>query len=396
MSAALYRPGVLLLIGFAAVAQIGGAMYTPSIPAMAEAFAAPMMTIQLTMTVYLAGYAIAQIVVGSLSDRFGRSGVMLGGLSIFTAASFAGAFAPSIEILIAIRLIQACGAWAGLVVSRAIIRDCFDPSQSARYMAYLGMAMGLMPALSPLLGGTLQVWFGWQANFLGMAAIGLAALLWSTATLRETLPREKRKATAPGLLMADYVELLRSPAFLGYGLALAMATAIFFVFLSGGPAVMIGGYRVPPDIYGFYALSMPSGFIAGNYLSSRIAHRVSLDRAIVYGFVLKAIACVMLVLASMIDGFTAAGFVLPMVLIGIGGGLVTPNCFAGVVRGDPSLAGTASGLSGFIQMTTAALATLVMGAIHDDTLLPYAAMQSALTLLGAAMFWVLIRRALRK
>lgn len=396
MSAALYRPGVLLLIGFAAVSQIGGAMYTPSIPAMAEAFAVPMMTIQLTMTVYLAGYAIAQIVVGSLSDRFGRRGVMLGGLSIFTAASFAGAFAPSIEILIAIRLIQACGACAGLVVSRAIIRDCFDPSQSARYMAYLGMAMGLMPALSPLLGGSLQVWFGWQANFLGMAAIGLAALLWSTASLRETLPRDKRKAMAPGLLLAGYVELLRSPAFLGYGLALAMATAIFFVFLSGGPAVMIGGYRVAPDIYGFYALSMPSGFIAGNYLSSRIAHRVSLDRAIVYGFVLKAIACAMLVLASMIDGFTAAGFILPMVLIGIGGGLVTPNCFAGVVRGDPSLAGTASGLSGFIQMTTAALATLVMGAIHDDTLLPYAAMQSALTLLGAAMFWVLIRRALRK
>lgn len=395
MSAVVYRPGVLLLIGFAAVSQIGGAMYTPSLPAMAGAFDAPMMTVQLTMTVYLVGYAVAQILVGSLADRFGRRVVMLSGLSLFTAASFAGAFASNIETLIAIRLVQACGACVGLVVSRAIIRDCYDTSQGARYMAYLGMAMGLMPALSPLLGGSLQVRFGWWANFLGMAAIGLAVLLGSAVSLRETLPREKRTGMEPSVLFANYAKLLRSSAFLAYGLALALASAIFFVFLSGGPVVMIGGYGVSPDIFGFYALSMPSGFISGNYLSSRIAHRVSLDRAIAYGFVFKVVACALMIFAPMIGDFGAARFVLPMFLIGIGAGLITPNCFAGVVRGDPSLAGTASGLSGFIQMGAAALATLVMGAIRHDSLLPYATLQLGLTLLGAVFFWLFIRHALR-
>jgi DHA1 family bicyclomycin/chloramphenicol resistance-like MFS transporter len=395
MSAAVYRPGVILLIGFAAVSQIGGAMYTPSIPAMAKAFDAPMMTIQLTMTVYLIGYAIAQILVGSLSDRFGRRAVMLWGLSLFTAASIAGAFAPTIEALIAIRLVQACGACVGLVLSRAIIRDCFDPSQSTRYMAYLGMAIGVMPALSPLLGGTLQVWFGWSANFLGMAAIGLAALLGSVVSLRETLPHDKRRGLEPRNLFANYATLLRSPAFLAYGIATAISTAIFFVYLSGGPMVMIGGYGVSPDIYGFYAISMPFGFISGNYLSSRISHRVSLGRAISYGFVVKVIGCALMIFAPMVGDFGAARFVLPMFLIGIGGGLITPNGFAGVVRGDPSLAGTASGLSGFMQMAAAALATLVMGAIRQDSLLPYATLQLGLTLLGAVFFWLLIRTALR-
>lgn len=391
MSAAVYRPGVILLIGFAAVSQIGGAMYTPSLPAMAKAFGAPMMTIQLTMTVYLIGYAVAQILVGSLSDRYGRRAVMLSGLSLFTAASIAGAFAPTIETLIAIRLVQACGACVGLVVSRAIIRDCFDASESTRYMAYLGMAIGLMPALSPLLGGGLQVWFGWSANFLGMAAIGLAVLLVSTVSLRETLPHDNRRSMEPRNLFANYATLLRSSAFLAYGIATAISTAIFFVYISGGPMVMIGGYGVSPDVYGFYALSMPSGFISGNYLSSRIAERISLDRAITYGFVVKVIGCGLLIVAPLVGDLGAARFVVPMFLIGIGSGLIIPSGFAGVVRGDPSLAGTASGLSGFMQMAAAALATLAMGAIRHDSLLPYATLQLALTLLGAVFFWLFIR-----
>ena len=396
MPASSYRPGVLLLIGFTAVSQIGGAMYTPSLPAMAQAFNAPMMTIQLTMTVYLIGYAVAQIIVGSLSDWFGRRSVMLSGLALFTAASLAGAFAPSIEMLIAVRLIQACGACVGLVVSRAIVRDCFDPSESARYMAYLGMALGLMPALSPIVGGMLQVWFGWQANFLGMAVIGFAAFAGSAISLRETLPLENRRTTDLNKLLAGYTILLRKPDFLAYSSSVSMATAVFFVFLTGGPMVMIGGYGVSPDIYGFYALSMPCGFISGNYLSSRIVRRVSIDRAIVYGYLLKLIACVLIIAAPTFGDFGAVRFIFPMFLIGIGAGLIMPNSFAGVVKGDPAQAGTASGLSGFIQMASAAIATIAMGSISTTTLLPYAMLQFVLSVLGIGLFWLLISFAWRQ
>jgi len=396
MSASQYRPGVLLLIGFTAVSQIGGAMYTPSLPAMADAFAAPAMTIQLTMTVYLIGYAVAQILVGSLSDRFGRRAIMLSGLALFTVASFAGALAPTIEVLIVIRLIQACGACVGLVVSRAIIRDCFDASQATRYMAYLGMAMGLMPALSPIVGGSLQVWFGWWANFIGMGVIGLAALVGSLIWLRETLSPENRHGIAVSSLIAGYSILLRSPAFLAYASSAGFSTAIFFVFLSGGPLVMIGGYGVSPDVYGFYAMAMPAGFITGNFLASRIAAIVSMDRAIAYGYLLKFAACVTILAAPYMGDFGAARFVVPMVVIGFGAGLITSNSFAGVVRDHPKLAGTASGLSGFMQMASAALATIAMGAIPADTMEPYALLQLSLTLFGALLFWIFIGLATRR
>ncbi len=396
MSTAVYRPGVLLLIGYTAVSQIGGAMYTPSLPAMAQAFAAPTLTIQLTMTVYLIGYAVAQIVVGSLSDWFGRRSIMLSGLAIFTIASVAGAFAPTIEALIAIRLVQACGACVGLVVSRAIVRDCFDASESTRYMAYLGMAMGLMPALSPLVGGALQVWLGWQANFLAMAWVGFAAFAGSALSLRETLPLEKRRATDPRMLFAAYVTLLRRPDFIAYTFAGAIATAMFFVFLSGGPVVMIAGYGVSPDIYGFYAISMPAGFISGNYLASRIAQRVSIDGAIFYGFLLKLAAGVLIIVAPSIGDFGAARFIVPMIMIGLGSGMITPNGFAGVVKGDPALAGTASGLSGFLQMAGAAVATYFMGVIPHDTLAPYGVLQLMLALVGTVVFGVFINLAWRQ
>ncbi|MBZ0217078.1 MAG: multidrug effflux MFS transporter [Fimbriimonadaceae bacterium] len=397
MSAADYRPGVFLLIAYAAVSQIGGAMYTPSLPAMAEAFNAPIMTIQLTMTVYLIGYAVAQVVVGSLADSFGRRAVMQSGLALFTLASLAGAFAPNIETLIAIRLLQATGACAGLVVSRAIVRDCFDPAESGRYMAYLGMAMGLMPALSPMVGGQLQVWFGWYANFLGMALIGFGAYVASALLLQETLPLEQRRSMRRlGVLLSGYAVLLRKPEFLAYAFSLGIATAMFFVFLSGGPVVMISGYGVSPDVYGFYGLSMPSGFISGNYLSSHILRRIGLERAFVYGYALKLLACAIFMIGPVFGDFGAAGFLVPMVLIGFGAGLITPSGFAGVVRGDPAIAGTASGLSGFFQMAFAAGGTFVMGLIPHDTLRHYGMLQTALAILGIATFWLLIGFARRR
>lgn len=395
MSAVDYRPGAGLLIAYAAVSQIGGAMHTPSLPAMADAFNAPIMTIQLTMTVYLIGYAVAQVLVGSLADSYGRRAVMQGGLALFTLSSLACAFAPNIEILLVIRVLQASGACVGLIVSRAIVRDCYDPSESARYMAYLGMAMGLMPALSPLVGGQLQVWFGWYANFLGMAVIGFAAFLASALFLQETLPLDNRRSMRFAPLLAGYAILLRKPDFLAYAISLGIATAMFFVFLSGGPVVMISSYGISPDVYGFYALSMPSGFISGNYLSSHILRWISLDRAIMYGFALKVVAGIILIFGPTFGDFGAAQFIVPMFMIGVGAGLITPSCFAGVVIGDPAIAGTASGLSGFFQMAFAAIGTFVMGLVSHSTLQPYGLLQMSLAVIGVTFFILLITLARR-
>lgn len=389
-------PALFLLIVLVAVSQIGVAIYTPSIPAMARAFRTDLMTIQLTMTVFLAGVAVSQLFVGSLSDRYGRRPVMLWGVGLFTASSFAAALAPTIELLLAARLAQATGASVGVVLARAIVRDCYAPAERMKRMAYIGVAAGLTPALSPSLGGVLQVWFGWQANFFAMAIIGASGLGLAAVLLRETLPAEKRVGGGNGDMRRAFGTLLGDTRFLAYTAVNAASTATFFMFITGAPIVLIGFNGITPDIYGLYALAMPSGFVLGNLLSSRISGRLGMDRTIYLGngcSTLFMIVMLGIVLAGYQNG---AVFFIPIHLMGWGNGLIIPNGFAGAVAGDPRIAGAASGLSGFLQMTAGAAATLLVGLVVPNSFTEFTALLMLLTGLGWLSFGLLLRAAARR
>lgn len=389
-------PALFLLIVLVAVSQIGVAIYTPSIPAMARAFRTDLMTIQLTMTVFLAGVAVSQLFVGSLSDRYGRRPVMLWGVGLFTASSFAAALAPTIELLLAARLAQATGASVGVVLARAIVRDCYAPAERMKRMAYIGVAAGLTPALSPSLGGVLQVWFGWQANFFAMAIIGASGLGLAAVLLRETLPAEKRVGGGNGDMRRAFGTLLGDTRFLAYTAVNAASTATFFMFITGAPIVLIGFNGITPDIYGLYALAMPSGFVLGNLLSSRISGRLGMDRTIYLGngcSTLFMIVMLGIVLAGYQNG---AVFFIPIHLMGWGNGLIIPNGFAGAVAGDPRIAGAASGLSGFLQMTAGAAATLLVGLVVPNSFTEFTALLMILTGLGWLSFGLLLRAAARR
>jgi len=389
MSSPGYRPSLILIILFIAVSQIGAVMHTPSIPAMGRAFDVPVLSIQLTMTSYLTGFAVAQILVGTLSDAVGRRPVLLGGLVVYTLASLGCALAPSIEVMIGLRLVQAAGACTGLVVARAIIRDSFDASQMTRYMGYLGMAIGLMPLLSPSLGGFLQGAIGWYANFFAMATVGIAAVAACLVSLRETLPRESRREGGLRALLGGFPILLRQPSFLGYTSAMGISTAVFFVYLTVGPLVLQGIYGVSPETYGFVAMTMPAGYITGNFLSSRISTRIGVARGTILGYCGMLFGGALLLVLAPTVTFSLPVFVAPMLVIGLGAGFVTSCGYAGVVQGDPSLAGTASGLSGMLQMAMTALATLAVGMLDEITLMSYGWLQTSLTALGLAMFVLL-------
>lgn len=389
------RPPIVLLVAFVAVSLIAGVMYAPSLPAMAVRFGVSDLTIQLTMSVYLIAYAVAQLFVGTLSDWLGRRPVMLGGLALFTAASIVAALAADIELLIGARLLQALGASVGFVVSRAIVRDCFDTASSVRYLSYLGMASGLTPALSPMLGGVLEAWAGWEASFWFMAALAFVAVSAAGAFLGETHPSHRRIAPGIGTVAGGYLSLLKNPIFLGYSLTVAVATGIFFTFITGAPGFLIGRYNIPPDIYGFYAASMPAGFISGNFLSSLVSRRLGINRAIFLGLAISIPAGVAITLVALDGGFSTVGFVVPMYFFGISAGLLVPNAFAGAIGANPRLAGMASGLSGFLQMGAAALATTAVGALDRNSLMPYALMQLSLAVASALIFvalWSLNRR----
>jgi DHA1 family bicyclomycin/chloramphenicol resistance-like MFS transporter len=378
-----------LVIVFVAVSLIGSAMYTPSLPAIAADLHAPVVSVQLTLTVYLIGYAFAQVFVGSLSDRLGRRPIMIGGFILFVLASVACSFAPDINFLIGARLVQSLGASVGVVLTRSMIRDCYGPHDAARYMAYVGMASGLTPTLSPMVGGFVQVGFGWRGVFHAMTILGVLALLAAVGLLRETLAARHRASPGWRTMAVGYATLARDRRFLAYAIAAATPTAMFFVFLAGGPIVMIGEKGVAPDQYGFYALAMPAGFIMGNFLSSHILPSIGIDRGITIGNIITVAACAIFAAIGLSGHFSPLAFALPIAGMGFGNGLAVPAAFTGAVGADPKMAGTASGLAGFVQMASAALVNPLASLVKHGSLLEISLLLLGLAVAGAASYRIL-------
>lgn len=280
MTAAASSPPILLLVMLMVASQVAITIFLPSLPAIADDLGTSQALAQMTVSAYLGTFALAQLVVGPLSDAVGRRGPLLAGLVLFTLGSAACAFAPDITVLITARVIQAIGGCACIVISRAIVRDTTDGAAATRAMAYLGMALAVAPMVAPLIGGQLEARFGWQSSFLATALLGAGTLAATVATLRETLPPGARKLTRPGVLALSYVRLARMARFMGYSLSTGAMGATFQAFLAGTPVAFLVVMGVTPDAFGYFILSAPAGYIIGNYLSSRLAQRVSRGRMI--------------------------------------------------------------------------------------------------------------------
>ncbi len=381
-SAAPYRPSILLLVLIIGTSLLAISIYIPSMPEIAESFETTMGQVQLTLTLYLIGFAISQLIYGSLSDRFGRRPALLSALVVFFASSVACTLAPTIEFLIVARIFQAFGACAGVVLTRAIVRDVYDRRESARVMAYLGMAMGLAPALAPVLGGQLQIFFGWRANFAFMAVACAVAFVASWARLRETHHQRIASGTRPFSMLGAYVRLLRSPTYLGYSFNAAFLTAGFFAFFSGAPIVVIQIMGLTPDLLGFLTLFMPAGFITGNFIVSRLTYKYSIDQLIIVGNLIALSAMVTMFGIAITGHISVAAIVGPVYFLGLANGFALPNNLAGAVSVDPTIAGTASALLGFMQMIISALATIAVGFLQHESQLTMASIM-LVTAVGA-------------
>jgi DHA1 family bicyclomycin/chloramphenicol resistance-like MFS transporter len=383
----------ILLTAMVALGPLSTDLYLPSLPTIGAAFGADTATVQLTLSVFLAGFAVSQLIYGPLSDRFGRRPMILGGIVLYFLASLACAYAPSIEVLILARFGQALGACVGPVLGRAAVRDIYGRERAARMLSYMGMVMALAPAVGPILGGIVEVHFGWRANFLALAAFGLTMLVATLVILPETNQWKSRDATRPGRLVANYLGLLRHRSYIGYVLVVACAYSGIFSFISGSSFVLIGLLGLSPDVYGFCFAAIVVGYMLGAFLSGRFTVALGLERMVQLGTtvqVLGGLAGVALYAAGIV---TVSSIVGPVVVFMIGTGLAMPNAQAGAIGPFPRMAGSASALLGFFQMGLAALVGIVVGHGSGSSALTMMAAIALVALGGALSYWLIVRPA---
>jgi len=384
-----------ILIGGVALGPISTDLYLPSVPSIGRDLGADVAATQLTLSIFLAAFAIAQIPVGPLSDRFGRRPLFLAGLAVYALASVACAVAPSIELLIGARTIQAIGACAGVVLGRAIVRDIYGRDRAARMLAYIGSAMALAPMIGPILGGIVQSTLGWRWNFAMLTSFGVATLAFAWIGLAESNPKRDPSALDPARMAANFGTLLRHRAYLGFALSVAFSYAGLFAFISGSSFVLIDGLGVPAERFGYFFATVVVGYMTGTQIAGRLTMRLGIARMIwIGGTVCVAAGFAMVLLGRFAASpWGPAAVVAPMVCYMIGTGIVMPNGQAGALGPFAHMAGAASALMGFLQMAIAALIGIAFGQLHDGTPLPMALLVAACGVCCLASFVALARRA---
>ena len=370
-----FHPALVIafLTSLMAVGHVSNNMYTPSMPAMSEYFSTDAATVQLTMSVYLVAFAVAQLVYGPLSDRFGRRPVLIGGLILYAVASAAAAFSGSITVLIMMRALQAFGACAGPVIARAMVRDLFGREQAAKVMAYIGLSMGAAPAFAPVLGGFLQTWFGWQASFVFITGFALAVLMLTWARLEET-NTERTDTTGWGPLLREmlrnYWRLLKSREYLGFVVTGSFVFAGVFAFMAGAPFVVIEILGYSPVDFGLVSIAPIGGYVVGSFFTSRIAERVGVDRLVPLGMSILFTGALMLLGVALMGSLSIYSVYVPMTFMSFGMAVVFPSTLAGSISVHPEIAGAGSALYGFLQMAAAATGIYISGIFENGTAMP--------------------------
>lgn len=345
----------------AGMAAMNMSAFLPSLPGMTEYFGTEYEVMQLSVSLYLAGTAILQLVIGPISDRFGRRMVTLWGICIFTVATVGCLLSPTVEIFLIFRMLQGVIA-VGLVLSRAIVRDIHPQDKAASMIGYVTMGMALVPMVAPMIGGALDQAFGWHATFWMLLVMGLGVLALCWTDLGET-------AASDGMTfrqqLSEYPELLRSRRFWGYVFSAAFASGAFFAFLGGAPWVASNIYGLTPFQSGICFGAPAVGYALGNGISGRYSVRFGVNWMVKVGSVAAVIGLSIATLLA-IAGFDSAlvffGF---FTFVGVGNGMVIPNASSGMLSVRPRLAGTASGLGASIMIGGGAALSVLAGVVLE-------------------------------
>src|SRR6266571_3723189 len=319
-------PSLTLLAAVTALGFCALHMVVPALPLLVTAFGDSPAGVQLVLTLYLAGIAGGQLVYGPLSDRFGRRPVLIAGLVLFLVGTLLCGLAWSLAALIFGRVLEACGACAGIVLGRAIIRDVYEREAAARGLAIVMMAMSLAPGISPAIGAYLAEWVDWRAIFVLLGFLGAMVLVLTVARLGETNTQPARLHLVG--MAGAYIALLRSPQFLGFALCSACTTASWFTFIASAPHVLADALDEPPSTYGLMILMPMATYIIGNAAAARFALRLGNLRMLILGRAIALTGAVVMTLWYVYAGLGIWAVFLPVALAEIGDGLSQPAALA--------------------------------------------------------------------
>ncbi|MBK8121296.1 MAG: multidrug effflux MFS transporter [Sulfuritalea sp.] len=351
-------------------------LYLASLPGMALDFGVSPAAVQQTLSLFVFGFGTAQLISGPLSDRYGRRPVLIGGLALYLVSGLACALTPSLDWLIAARFVQAVGACTAVVVARAIVRDAYSPADGARVLARALSLLALAPILGPILGGYLQVAFGWRAAFVTLALSGLAMWVAAMRHLTESNLQRNPAAMQPAGLARAYLHVVRTPAFWAYALPGSISYASIFVFISGTPFVLIKVLGVPTQYYGYLFAFGVFGYLGGTLICRRLLGRIGIARVLALGTtvgMLGGLGFLLLVLAG-ISHWTLV--VMAQFVVMTAHGINFPCAQSGSLAPFPEKAGAAAGLFGCATMYAALATGTWVGASHDGTLLPLASISA--------------------
>jgi len=375
----------VLLVAATSASILSTDLYTPSLPHLTDYFETTAETVQLTMSLNLLGFGAAQLIYGPLSDYLGRRPVLLGGMVCFAVVSLVCAFAYSIEFLILARALQGIVACAEAVVGLAIIRDIYDEEDSVRVLAAYGMAVALAPAVGPLIGGYVHVWFGWRANFFlvtGMVTV-VAVLMWQF--LPETLAKESRIGGRPASIARDYYHLLRQRRFIGYALPIALTFGGLYAFITAAPFLLIERMGVATQHYGLYYAALVLAYFFASLAANRIVGRFGVERLIRIALLIDVAggAAIFLVVFAY---ETPAALTAAVGVGTFGLGFLFATAPVRALAASGAQTGLAAALLGSLEMGIAALAALAVGFFHDGTAWPLALTFGGCNIIAALVY----------
>jgi DHA1 family bicyclomycin/chloramphenicol resistance-like MFS transporter len=384
-------PKIVTLILLAGLSALTMNIFLPSLPGMAAYFGVSYGLMQQSVALYLALSAALQIVIGPISDRYGRRNVLIVSLVLFLLATLGTLLAPNATVFLIFRMAQAVIA-SGMVLSRAVVRDMVADAQAASMIGYVTMGMSLVPMIGPVIGGVLDDLYGWHANFALLLVLGAAVLALVWADLGETATLRKVSFVDQ---VRTYPTLLASRRFWGYTLAAAFASGCFFAYLGGAPYVGDKVFGLSSTHVGILFALTAIGYAAGNFFAGRFSVRIGMNRMILIGTVVTSVGLILLTLLTLAGLSGPTMFFGLTVFMGLGNGICLPNANAGMLSVRPDLAGTASGLGGAILIgggaALAAFAGVLLG--PGATEMPLILLMLASSLASVIAILFVIRRA---